>query len=321
MAETLKFRFHRFWLTKLFGAGAKKKKGRGTHKTGVGGRGTLEILDAGIPAHPLWKAGRRFDVVLRHANLNLDDDLGADYRGAALKIRDGGEHVLDMLMNTGDSTVWCHVSMFAERMWLTLRKKLPEFYVRNPDAVERYWGGLRRAPDNYEELAYYSKLAGGFVGEDGVLRCCKYRLIPAEWGGTDTGLPTERDRDAGITFTERWPEETRPEDTLRSAFKARLSAGPIHYVLQIVVRDHVTGYTDPMYDACKPWDTEAHPWRDLARLELNEVMPDAELEGLRFNIGHTPDSLPVLTAESPTDFTSIGHLRKTLYTSAAKKRP
>ena len=308
-------------LTTAFKAGAKKKQGRATHKTGVGARGRLTVGQPSIPTHEVWRPGRIFDVVLRHANLNNDDDLSADYRGAALKLSEGGDHIVDLLFNTGVTTVWCHVSMFAERMMLMARKKLPVFYERHPDALDRYWGGLRRAPDGYEGLAYYSKLSGKYIGTDGVTRTCRYRLLPASWDGKESGLPTERDRREGVLFTDRWPEEKRSPDTLRRAYASRLREGPIRYTLQIAVRDASDDFRDPLFDPCTAWDEADHPWLDLAALTIDTSMPDAEVEPLEFSIGNAPPSLGVFPASSPTEYTSVGHLRASLYPKAASKRP
>jgi len=323
MLEPLALRAQRAFLTTLFCLGARKKRGRATHKTGVGGQGILQIHpDLDLPSHDLWEPGKSFQVQLRHANLNNEDDLSADYRGAALRLLDDtGRQRLDLLMNTGEATVWCHVAMLCERMWLTLRKRLPEFYARYPKALERYWAGLRRAPEGYETLAYYSKLTGKYVARDGKLWGCRYRLLPEGWTGTDTGQPTERDRRGGVLATERWPEETRPPDTLRRAYEAQLRAGALTYRLQIAVREATRDYQHAMFDPCQPWDAKTYPWVDLATLTLDEPIPAALLEALAFNIANTPESLGVFPAKSVRDYTSIGWLRATLYAAAARQRP
>ncbi len=323
MFDKFGLHLHRLFLTTLFAAGARKKKGRATHKIGVGGRGKLHVQDdLDLPEHEFWRPGRSFTCVIRHANLNNEDDLSADYRGAALRLLDeSGRQQLDILMNTGDVTVWCNVAMFCERMWLTLRKRLPEFYERYPDALDRYWGGLRRAPDNYESLAYYSKLTGMYIDRAGKQWGCRYRLIPQEWSGQDSGQPTQRDFDGGVLETSRWPEEKRPLDTLRKAYHARLTQAPVAYRLQLAVREAVADHRHTMFDPCQAWDEDAYPWHDLATLQIVEPMPAAELESMALNIVNAPDSLGVFPAESSRDYTSIGWLRTTLYAAAAKRRP
>lgn len=309
-------------ITALFVAGARKKGGRATHQFGVGGRGEVRVLDdLALPAHEVWRPGRRFDVVLRHANLNNEDDLSADYRGASLKLSDADGHVVDILLNTGETTVWCNVEMFAERLQLTLRKRLPEFYERHPDALVRYWAGLRRAPTGYDSLAYYSKLSGMYVATDGSRYACRYRLVPSTYAGADTGLPTQRDFDQGVTFSERWPEEERPIDQLRRDYARKLAAGSIDYVLQIAVRPAVDDFGDPMYDACRAWDPDQFAWVDLAEVHIHAPIKHAQLEPLRFSIAAAPDSLGVFPAESTADYTSLGDLRASLYHHAAEARP
>lgn len=323
MLDKLNLHAHRAFLTALFSLGARKKRGRATHQFGVGARGTLQVQPSlDLPSHELWQPGSTFQVLLRHANLNLEDDLAADFRGAALRLLDDtGRQRLDLLMNTGEVTVWCHVAMFRERMLLALRKRLPEFYTRYPQALDRYWSGLRLAPDGYDTLAYYSKLTGKYRDRQGKTWACRYRLLPEGWTGQDTGQLSERDKQEGVLATDRRPEETRPPDTLRQAYKARLDTGELTYRLQIAVREVVGDYRRPMFDACQAWDANAFPWVELATLTLNESIPDGKLEALAFNIANTPESLGVFAAESVHDYTSIGWLRAKLYATAATQRP
>jgi len=323
MLDKFTLHAHRVFLTALFCLGARKNRGRATHKTGVGGRGTLQVhTNFELPEHDLWQPGKTFQVLLRHANLNLEDDLAADFRGAALRLLNGaGRPRLDLLMNTGEVTVWRDVAMFSERMWLFLRKRLPEFYTRYPKALDRFWDGQRRAPDGYETLAYSSKLTGKYRDRQGNLWGCRYRLLPEAWTGEDTGQPSERDRKDGVLATSRWPEETRPADTLRRAYEARIRRAPLGYRLQIAVRKAVRDHQHPMFDPCQAWDRVAYPWVDLATLTIDEPIPAAQLEALAFNIANTPQSLGVFAATSIYDYTSIGWLRATLYSVAASQRP
>ncbi len=321
LRDGLKYKATLALLTGLFAVGAKKKKGRATHAVGVGGRGEARVREQlPLPPHEVWRPGRRFTLILRHANLNNEDDLSADFRGASLKLFDDDGPVLDLLMNTGETTVWSHVEMFAERMMLALRKKLPEFYERHPDALPRYWGGLRRAPDGYDTLAYYSKVTTQYRSADGTLYACRYRLIPEGYAGVDTGLVSERDHREGVVHTDRWPEETRPKDLLRRAYAAKLAEGSIRYTLQIAVREAAPSARDPLYDPSRAWDPSAHPWVDLAGVTVESPMTREELEPLRFNIGNAPESLGIFEADSATDYTSIADLRVSLYRRAANAR-
>ena len=209
--------------------------------------------------------------------------------------------------------------MFKERLLLTMKKKLPEFYDRYPDALDRYYGGLRRAPDSYANLVYYSKINTRFVGTDGVARSARFRLLQWDSDGSEPGQMTQRDRD-GFLDTERWPEEKRAKDSLRNELKQRLGQGKINYRLQIAIRDSVDDYSDSSYDPTRAWDEQQFPWRDLARIILTDPLEDEVTEALEFNIANAPASLGVFKAGRSTDFTSVGHLRTTLYKRSAWAR-
>ena len=95
----------------LFGAVSLARQRRATHKLGVGGLGTATVVShPQFPNHEFFKPGRSFPVRLRHGNLNLDDDAGADVRGASLKFADSDdESPLDLVMNTGSVSVFWDV--------------------------------------------------------------------------------------------------------------------------------------------------------------------------------------------------------------------
>jgi arachidonate 5-lipoxygenase len=300
-----------------FAAAAKKSGGRATHKTGVGGRGSLvlaPVLD--LPPHRELRPGRQLDATLRHANLNLDDDLAADFRGAALQLSVGGRHVLDLPMNTGRTTVWRTAAHFAERMQLFARGRLAEFYERHPDALDRFWDGQRRAPERYDDLRYTSKIGLRYLALDGSVHAARFRLLPAD-DRPETGLPTDRDRAAGPLETARWPEESRPENSVRERFLEDLRRGPLHYSLEVQVRPALDDPSDPVHDPTLPWD---RPWTPLGALILTEALPPAELEPLRIHFGRGPATLRPFGADSEHDLTSIGALRAFVYPLAARAR-
>lgn len=303
----------------LFAAAARKNGGRGTHRVGVGGRGTLVLRpDLDLPFHRELRRGRQLDVVLRHANLNGTDDLAADFRGAALKLTRGPQHVLDLPMNTGCTTVWRTAAHFGERMRLFAQGKLADFYVRYPDALERYWDGARRAPARFTDLRYHSKVALRYEALDGSVHAIRFRLSPAD-DRPETGLPTARDRADGPVQTARWSSETRPEDTVRQRFIADLTAGPLHYRLDAKVRPATDDPNAPLHDPTVVWS--GLPWRPLGDLTLTEVVPVDILDSLRFHFGRGPRTLRVFDARHATDLTSIGDLRASVYPLAAKARP
>lgn len=311
--DRLALGYHTTALSLLFAMSAFRARGRGTHLLGVGGRGSLTLeREIPLPDNAFFTPGRRFDAVLRHANLAEPDDLAADFKGAALKLFEGDAEVMDFLMNTGAVTVWAHVSQFAERMRFTLKKNLKGFFEKYPDAVERYFAGLRRAPEGFDALSYYGNLAFVLVDRAGERHAFRYRLVPETWKGQDSGLPGDHDREHFLQV-ERLADETRPKDHLRRAWTDKVTKEPLRYVLEVQREAYSDDPRAAVYDPTRYWGGAGAPWHRLGVLTIERVIPQEALEPLRFTIARLPPSIELPAAYSPTDFTSIGHLRAVAY--------
>lgn len=320
LIDRLALSYHTLALSLLFAMSAFKSRGRGTHLLGVGGRGTLTLADdIPLPDNAFFTPGRRFEAALRHADLAEPDDLAADFKGAALKLYDGDAEVMDFLMNTGAVTVWAHVSQFAERMRFALTKNLKGFFEKYPDAVERYYAGLRRAPDGFDDLSYYGNLAFALVDRKGGRSVFRYRLVPSTWKGQDSGQPTARDREHFLQV-ERFSDETRPKDALRRAWADKVSNGSVQYHLEVQRADYSDDPRAAVYDPTRHWGAPDAPWHRLGVLTIDKLLAPEALEPLRFTIARLPAVVELPAAFSPTDFTSIGHLRAVAYRWSARVR-
>ena len=73
----------------MFGLKALYTGHRATHMQGVGGRGTITVVDRpSFPEHAFFSAGRVFSCRLRHANASFYDDACSQVRACSLKFAD-----------------------------------------------------------------------------------------------------------------------------------------------------------------------------------------------------------------------------------------
>ena len=104
--DTILFFFYLIGASLLFMLAAFKNKGRATHKYGVGGAGTLKVVERQeFPEHEFWEPGKVFPLQIRHGTVTFEDDAAMDLRSASLKLSDQPEKSpLDIIMNTGPRT-------------------------------------------------------------------------------------------------------------------------------------------------------------------------------------------------------------------------
>jgi hypothetical protein len=310
------------FLKATFSAMALLKRGRATHRFGVGAQGQLRIVDRpAFPEHGFFRPGAVFPVRLRHATLEFEDDAALDIRGAALKLADTEEESpLDLIMNTGEASLFRDAVVFLDFLRAKGRGPagLSDLAKKYPREMAVGVSGFRRAPASFSQLYYHSQIIFHFRAHDGVPRFVRYRLIPEDLGA-EQGLPTPEDARHPLR-QERRSEETRPLDYLRQEFKARLARGNVVYHLQLQIHVRSPGDAPEVLDTSRTWDEATHPWLDLATVVLDRALPDEVTERLRFNIGHQPDTLGILRATGIRDYSSIGYLRTRVYPSAQSAR-
>jgi hypothetical protein len=311
-----------FGLQLLFSLAAWTNRGRATHTYGVGGAGRLRIVDhPTFPEHEFFRAGREFPIRVRHANVGIEDDAAKDVRALSIKFSEGPfETPLDLIMNSGEIGPFWNASSFVQFVYASLRGEpgLERYAKKYPLAWEGAADGLRRAPSTYAQITYSTMIVFRFVGTDGKVRWCRYRVIPGD-RGPDSGVVTDP-ADAQPWLQKRFPTEAKPVDYLRREYVERLARGPVTYVLQIQLHDPAVDADPELLNSSRRWDVATHPWHDLAIVTVDRALPKEENETMRYFVGHQPESLGLWPATSVHDYHSIGHIRSRVYPWARKTR-
>jgi hypothetical protein len=332
-----------------------QKKKRASHLFGVGAMGSLKVTipdpsDPHFPQNDFFHALREktCSVTMRFANLTHEDDASLDVRGAALRIGDEDDpECFDLVFNTGSFAPPRNVLEFTT---FVISKWAPPSVARrairrNPIFFEGGVAGLRRAPESYAKLFYYSQIVRIWVGVRGPTKVLKeaetlrnfeglrrmflvrYRLAPLallpdapgvpheshprDAYAVESGLPDDTDT-AALWIRSRRPDERRPRDYLRRAFKQALARGEtVRFAFQAQFHEAEepegkTGHALAWYNAGVDWDDDACPWRDLGEISLTRALDDDETERLWFNPGRHPLSMGVPASPDPSDYRSLG---------------
>lgn len=313
-------------LSAAFSVAGLKSGARGTHPSGVGARGEVEILPTpDLPDHPFFTPGRTFACRFRHANGSFFDDAACTLRGAALKLADSDfESPFDLNLNSGvQGPLWSLESFLTfGKARRACKPEAGEFepQAKLMDANPAYLvGWIESVRDNlasYADLSYHSGIAYAWTGRDGVLRACRFRLRRPDLTA-EGGLPTP-ERQAKVWDMRRNSADDRPLDYLRQELRARLARAPLEYELQVAVRDFAPGDTTEVFQPNRPWT--GVPWRPLARVRLTEAMSELETEGTRFTQAWQPEGLGIFDAPSPQDGRSIAWARCLVYDLSARAR-
>ncbi len=58
-----------------------------------------------------------------------------------------------------------------------------------------------------------------------------------------------------------------------------------------------------------PWDEIAHPWHDLAVIEIDKTLDWKESTLTSFSLNHMPKTLGIIPAKSIYDYNSLNYMR------------
>jgi hypothetical protein len=284
---------------------------RMSHDNGLVCKGKLRILnEPDIPPSDFFQPGREFPCRMRHASVSFADDARLVVRSASLKLSDTAhESPLDIMMNTGTEGPFQHAWDFLVFMIATIRGR--ESHVRpylkaNPPLAE----GIQKSicyPDTFALLNYHSKTAMGYQDSNGKGWYIKFKLTP--WDrGPDRGRPTEEE------LTEFWlqdikPDEKRSRNFLKDEYIRRIEEGPVKYHLQAQFHEVIEGEDREILNCGKEWDENIHPWRDLAELEVDQIMATEEGNLTWYDVLNHPGCMSIPEARSVTDPASVNYLR------------
>ena len=302
-----------------FANAARERGGRVFHKRATTLGGWLEASPAdGVPPLPFLSAGKRYPVLIRHANGVQDDDAAWDNRGATVRVLDPAQDgvldaaLLDLLLTTGR----CFLAPSAEAFGRWMRSSPAEREViaqREPHLAEAAWE-MFRAPHSYTEVHYHSKTASELLASDGRRWFVRFRLrrpdLASDGGfvGGEALLPPDH--------IPRVEGDTRSPGFLHDELRRRVEAGGVAYVLEVQVHSP----DDAALDCTRAWPEARHPWLVVARLELDHVVDAASVERLRFNSLNAPAELAPPPARSAAEPASLEQLRQIVYSVAACAR-
>eukprot|EP00058_Branchiostoma_floridae_P025706 XP_002611196.1 hypothetical protein BRAFLDRAFT_119646 [Branchiostoma floridae] len=301
-------------LAKMSVMGASVTQGKRLHPCAVGAVGTVSVVgNPQFPPHDFFRPGRVFPLRLRHSNYTQTDDAASDIRSVAIKFLDGDEGgPLDLVMNTGAISPYWDVQgavdfLAAMRSAPALQNFCAEHPVRHYSLID----SLRRAPNSYTDLTYYSQHVFRFMAKDGERRYVKYRLIP-DVDVHETGL-LDRNEQPKPWYTERDMTERRPRGYLRTEFAQELQRSLLEYRLQVQLHEWVEGDPYEIFNPACIWDPKTHPWMDLARVCVTNLLPQSVLERTIFDPSIQPPSLGLLEPKSSHDHNSLPHLNSDLH--------
>lgn len=306
----------------LLGLKAGLNGRRATHLPGIMARGKITVCsELPLPEHPFFVPGRSFPCRMRHANASFIADTTNVVRSCSLKFADTSwESPLDLPMNSGATAAFWDLSSFwgfvrartgidgAKGDWESQRR----FLATSPAAFIGAIESLRLGLESYADAVYFSKVVLPWIGRDGVIRLCKFRVFRPDLEREGGLLPYHRQLCPWDQSPE--PDDDRPNDYLRAEFRRRVEAGPVEYLLQVQVRD-----LDPEVDTAEVfncnrlWNTEGLPWVDLAHVVLDELVADEEMEISRMWLGHQPEGMGIFEASNSRDYRSLAHTRVHVY--------
>ncbi len=288
---------------------------RMSHENGIACAGHLRIVpDPRLPPHEFFQPGRTFGCRVRHGMASFKDDAKLVVRSASIKFADSRDKApLDLLLNTGSLPLFWDARTFVGFMRVTMAGR-GKYFTSHLRRYPQSWVGggdsVRRDPDAFDRMVYHTQTVSGFVGEDGVYRYARYRLVPDPWDGTESGAPDTWDRDHPW-LQNPYQDETRNRNYLKEATRAFLGrGGKLHYRLQIQLRDRPEdGANTQWLSSAVLWDQGRFPYLDLAEVELDRALSYEESMLTWFDLSRHPDSLPIPKASSIDDPHSLNHLR------------
>jgi catalase len=299
----------------LIGWRSFRSRLRMSHKNGILAAGRVRVVDhPSFPDHDFFRPGAEFPCRLRHASISYLDDAMLVVRAASLKFADGLDaSPLDLLMNNGQTSFFWDVVSFQGFGRVTDQGRDPHFVKWMEDwplTRRSLLESVRRDPQTFAQLYYYSQTPFEFHARDGRLRYVKFRLVPGD-RGPETGLVDWTQEPWNTGWTQAiLPGETRSRNYLKDEYRQRVARGPVTYHLQLQLKEPGPGDSrDDLLSCMVVWDEARCPWLDVATVTIDRTLPYEEEQRSVFSIGHLPPSIRVAAATSVHDPASLNYLR------------
>lgn len=289
-----------------------RKRKRMSHDNGIAGIGSVKIVeDQKFPRHPFFKPGKVFPARVRHASATFLDDAMNCIRSMSIKFSDHHfKSPFDLEMNTGEISLFWSAYSFFKFAQLREEKYGVEYinyYKKYPEGLKGAEVALRRDPKSFHDLRYYAKTPFLFIGDDKIKRYAKYHLKPFD-NIPETGIINNPDA-VDIGNQRVLPHEKRGRNYLKEEYEKRVKEQPIKYMLQIQTRIAQDDDDPEIFNNMIPWDDKAHPWYDLAVIEINSTLDWKESTMTSFSLNNMPKSLGYIPAKSIYDYNSLNYMR------------
>jgi catalase len=298
------------WFVAIFiGLGMRQRM---SHNKGVAARGKLRIVDdPEFPEHAFFVAGREFFCRIRHASVSFSDDAMNQVRGISIKFADTNfKSPLDLEANTGTISIFWTAANFLKFVWNRREKggvQYQSYYEKEPDGFKGAQESGKYKPTSFASLDYYSKTPMNFTAVDGSKYYVKYRVIPADNEVEAADIPEEK---KAKVYDQRVDEsEPLSVNYLVEEYKERTRANKLNYKLQMQLFRSNEGEDPSIFDSRLNWNEDDHPWKDLANISVEDLLPIQETVKMGFNINQHPKSLGFIKAKSIYDFNSIVYMR------------
>jgi hypothetical protein len=285
---------------------------RMSHDNGIAGSGKLTIVpNPKFPAHEFFAPGKVYQARVRHASATFLDDAMNCIRSISVKFSDHHfKSPFDIEMNSGEISLFWSAYSFLQFAKLRKEKygvEYIEYYKKYPEGLKGAQAALRRNPTSFHNLRYYCKTPFKFIGEDKIKRYAKYRIRPLD-NEPETGI--QHDMSKVDTGNQRiLPFETRGRNYLKYEYEERVKREGAKYMMQIQTRIAQDDDDPEIFNNMVPWDEDAHPWHDLAVIEIDKTLDWKESTKTSFSLNHMPKTLGIIPAKSIYDYNSLNYMR------------